>query len=129
MQYLLATKYIPNSDLSFNFETYNDIPAVWGPVNVGDLCLGLGFVFGLKLNMFGVWLYGRVWQHNILLHEYEIILKVSEVLFAEMHELVHVVIRSPVVIVVKAETSQDFFSQEIHYQNICILATYCYEST
>lgn len=105
MHYLLATKYIPNSDLSFNFETYNDIPAIRGPVDIGDLCLGLGFVFGLKLNVFGVRLRSRVRQHDIFLHEYEIVLKVGEVLFAEMHVLVHVVISYPVVIVVKAETS------------------------
>lgn len=123
MQYLLATKYIPNSDLDINFEAHNDKSAILRPVYWGHLRFNLGFILGLKLNVFT---FGRCTvrrQHYVFLHKHEVIFKICKVCLAEMHELVNIIIWLSIIVIVETKTSEDLLCQEIHDQNVSILAT------
>ena len=83
-------------------ETNYDKSTVWRPFDARDLGLNLVFVLRLKLNMFTLSGLNR-WD-DILLHKHEVVLEVGEVLLAEMHELVHIVIRLSLEVFVQVET-------------------------
>jgi hypothetical protein len=123
MQYLLATKNIPYCYLDINFEANYDKSAILRPVYRGHLRFDLSFVFGLKLDVFGFRRSTVRRQHYVFLHKHEVIFEVGVVGLAELHELVNIVIRLSVIVIVQTETAEDLFRQEIHYQNVGILAT------
>ena len=83
----------------------------------------LGLVFGLKLDVFALrgWTVRR--QYYIFLQKHEVIFKVGVVGLAELHELVNIVICLSVIVIIQTKTPEDLFRQEVHYQNISILAT------
>ena len=50
-----------------------------------------------------------MWLDYVFLHNHEVVLKISKVCLAEMHELVDIIICWSIVVVIEAETPEDFF--------------------
>jgi hypothetical protein len=120
VQNLPAAKHIPDGNMKFLFKAYSNKSTVGRPFNGSHLSLTLALVLGLEQNVFAI--DTMCWWDEIFLHKHEVVLEVSEVLFAEVHELVHIVINLDVVILVQIETPQYLLSQEVHDEDIGIFA-------